>query len=97
MSLKSTMGQRRDGNEKEIVTTLRAVGASVLYMDKSAGFDLLVCWHGQIFVMEVKQRGEHLSDREREVALEVRRQSEYYVIHDKVEALDILGALWVEP
>ena len=92
-----TNAQRRDGNEREIINTLKAVGAVVLQMDRSEGFDLLVCWHGQIYVMEVKQRGEHLSDREREVALEVRRQSEYYVIHDKVEALDILGALWVQP
>jgi len=57
--------QRRDINEPEIVEALRRVGAYVQQMDKSAGFDLLVCFndsyevwkllrHSQFFVIEVK-------------------------------------------
>lgn len=86
--------QKRDANEREIINALRKIGAVVLQMDKSAGFDLLVAWHGVTYVMEVKQRGEDLTEQERKVADEINKQSAYLIVHDLIEALDCLGALW---
>ena len=43
---------RRDENEKSIVEALRAVGATVYYLDEPC--DLLVGYNGQTVLMELK-------------------------------------------
>ena len=43
---------RRDQNEKEIVDALRAMGATVYYIDDPC--DLLVGYHNKTLLMEVK-------------------------------------------
>lgn len=46
---------RRDTNEKEIVEALRKIGATVEFLDLTNGPDLLVGYHGENFLLEVKQ------------------------------------------
>jgi hypothetical protein len=45
---------RRDENEKVVVEALRAVGATVYYLDEPC--DLLVGYHGKTLLMEVKNK-----------------------------------------
>lgn len=83
--------QRRDGNESEIVEALRRVGADVIFMDKSAGFDLLVLWGGMIYALEVKQPGEKLTKREADLRARFdRHDAPYLIVHNADEALDII-------
>lgn len=44
----------RDANEREIVTALRAAGASVTRLDDAGVPDLLVGYHGRTWLLEVK-------------------------------------------
>lgn len=46
--------QRRDTAEPPILEYLNSIGARYQQMDKSAGFDLLVFYRGQIYVIEIK-------------------------------------------
>ncbi len=50
--------QRRDKNEKELVRFMRAVGAGVRMMDKSAGHDLTIFFRGVVYIAEVKNPDE---------------------------------------
>lgn len=50
----------RDANEREIVTALRAAGASVTRLDDPGVPDLLVGWQGRTLLLEVKR---HLGPR----------------------------------
>lgn len=47
--------RKRDVNEKEVVAALRARGATVTHLDDSGVPDLLVGYHGETFLLEVKQ------------------------------------------
>ena len=88
--------QRRDGNEREIITALDHVGAAVFQMDKSAGYDLTVIYLCVIRVMEVKQPGEKLTENELKVkAIFDRHGAPYHVVHDAEEALQAIGVgIW---
>lgn len=55
MSL-SRRNPRRDQNEREIVTALRKVGASVAYLSDAGLPDLLVWHRGRITLLEIKTR-----------------------------------------
>ena len=89
--------QRRDGNEREIITALDHVGAAVFQMDKSTGFDLLVAYRSRLVALEVKQPGEKLTDAERKVLEQIVRQGEglAYVVETAEEALQAIGVgIW---
>ena len=45
---------KRDANEREIITVARHAGAHVIQMDKNAGFDLLVIHRSGVHIVEVK-------------------------------------------
>ena len=85
--------QRRDGNEREIITALDHVGASVIQMPVGAGFDLLVAYRSRLVTLEVKQPGEKLTDAERKVLEQIVRQGEglAYVVETAEEALQAIG------
>ncbi len=51
---------KRDGNEKEIIEALRRVGATVQQLSIPNGPDLLVGFHGENYLFEVKQKGKEL-------------------------------------
>lgn len=85
--------QRRDGNEREIIQALRAAGVIVLQMDKSAGFDLLCAYAGQLYILEIKRKGVYTLEPSE---MRVKRQLEladvvYHVPHDIDEALCVFG------
>jgi Holliday junction resolvase len=48
--------RRRDANEKEIVSALERIGASVQRLDASGVPDLLVGFGGHTYLIEVKQK-----------------------------------------
>ena len=83
---------KRDDNEKEIVEYLRAAGARVQFMDKDAGFDLLVTYHGKHLVVEVKNplRKWKLTDAEKETQEQMEDKGASYFI---IETLD--DAHWI--
>lgn len=90
-------GNRRDANHKEIVETLRSVGAFVLDLANwaGAGFDLLVFYREQIYVMEIKDgedKRERLTTKERATMVEIeRRDCHYDVVCSVDEALKLIG------
>lgn len=51
----SRWARKRDVNERDIVTALRCMGASVQQLDAKGCPDLLVGWEGVTLLMEVKQ------------------------------------------
>lgn len=51
---------RADKSQGQVVDALRAAGAAVYVI--GLPLDLLVCWHGRTFLMEVKEEGGKLSD-----------------------------------
>ncbi len=57
---------RRDANEKEIVEALRKYGATVEFLDLKHGPDLLVGYHGENFLFEIKQKGKQLRSEQLE-------------------------------
>ena len=59
---------RTDGNQAEIVSALRVVGAKV-HCTHQAGSgmpDLLVCFDGKLYLMEVKTPRGRLTDEQKE-------------------------------
>ena len=86
--------QRRDKNERPIIDALESAGASVIQMDKSAGFDILVFYAGQVYIAEVKRPGEKMTDREFETCEIITRQGcGYYILTDVEMALNMIGVL----
>ena len=86
---------KRDDNEKEIVEYLRGCGARVQFMDKDAGFDLLVTYQGIHFVVEVKNpaRKWKLTDAEKETQEQMEgKGAPYFIIEDIDDAEWILKA-----
>lgn len=88
------MKQRRDANEAEIIDALRAAGAYVIQMDKSAGFDLLVAYDGTYYVVEVKQPGKQALltraefDRHDDLITQL---CDYNIVTTPEEALAVIG------
>ena len=88
--------QRRDKNEREIIDALESAGASVIQMDKSAGFDLLVFYMWKIYVAEVKRPDKKikLEDNEMDTCEIITRQGcKYYILTSIDQALDMIGVL----
>jgi hypothetical protein len=57
---------RRDGNEKALVATIKACGASWLPIAVRDGPDGIVGWHGKNYLVEVKTpKGDHKAGQER--------------------------------
>lgn len=83
--------QRRDNNEPQIIATAQALGAYVQQMDKSAGFDLLVC-DMDTHIVEVKNGNGKLTDSEAKVKAAVESAGGVYNIARSVfDVLEILG------
>ena len=87
--------QRRDANEAGIIAALRAAGAFVQQMDKSAGFDLLVFFQGAIYVMEVKIPGKQnnltLAEEDRMEMIRVIGEVDYNIVTTPEAALNVIG------
>jgi len=84
--------QKRDANEKEIATALRAAGAMYLYLDKSAGFDALVVYAGHTWLVEIKMPGKLPNLRELEAQLEIEAHGgNVHILHDVDDAMQMIG------
>ena len=82
---------KADGNQREIVTSLRAVGATVqhLHTVRCGCPDLLVGYRGRNFLFEVKEGNAKLTEAEREWHTTWR--GEVQVVRTPLEALRAIG------
>lgn len=55
---------RRDANEARIRAYLRQLGIWHIQMPREAGFDLLICWRGELLPVEIKNPDARPSDRQ---------------------------------
>src|SRR5512139_287762 len=84
---------QRDLNEREIISTLVAAGAYVQQMDRHAGFDLLVCHAGVVYVAEVKAPGGRFTQAEMDTEAAITATGcKYWVLRDFMDALRMIGA-----
>ena len=87
----------RDGNERDIITALEAVGASVETMDTPA--DLLVGYRKQTFLIEVKlpagPKGgtSHSQQTKDQKEFAMTWRGHYAVCRTAIEALVAIGAV----
>jgi hypothetical protein len=88
---------KRDINEPEIVQALRAVGATVVQLDKPV--DLLVGYRGKSVLMEVKQPGIKVKSGDQKFSLTPNQKKFYaqwqggelYTVRSVEQALACLG------
>lgn len=94
-------GKRKDSNQAEIERELRRVGAEVIdcTVAPQLGFDLLVAFRGQLFVVEVKDGTKPVSARQLTDGESKRREQleykgvPYNVIENTEQALQLIGAI----
>ena len=87
---------KRDENEAGIILALEAAGATVQQLSMKDVPDLLVGYHGQNFIMEVKNTERHVAeDKELSAGQErwISRWMGYvWIVHNPEEALRAIGA-----
>lgn len=83
---------KRDATEQEIVSALRAVGATVEKLSQRNVPDLLVGWRGRNILIEVKSKSGKLTDGQHE--WRERWRGEIHVARSAEEALEIIGVSW---
>lgn len=83
---------KRDGNEDEIKTALRAAGCQVYALNEENIPDLLVGYRGETVLIEVKTRKGKLSDGQR-AFFEDWRGGRLLVARSADEALRALGLI----
>ncbi len=84
---------KTDENQSAIIDTLRDAGAYVQIMQPEDGFDLLVAYRGELFIMEVKRPGHigELTQNEKDKRDGVEKMGvPYYIITEIDDALKIL-------
>jgi hypothetical protein len=95
--------RRRDPGEAAIVLALRAIGALVRHLDGTDIPDLLVCYRGAVFLLEVKEpagprggtsrKGQRLRPGQNLFRQDAaQRGVTVHVVHDAGEALAAVGA-----
>ncbi|MDF7813628.1 hypothetical protein [Hymenobacter sp. YC55] len=84
---------RVDANQKQIVTALRQIGASVLHVHQLKNcFDILVGYRGRTFLIEIKtSEKEKLTDGEAEFKASW-RGSEYHIVYSVDQAIRLVTA-----
>lgn len=86
--------KKRDGNEREIVTALEAVGCQVETLDRPV--DLLVGFRGQTFLLEVKDpAGRNRLQESQDAFLRDWNGGKAGVVRSIDEALQFIGAMEV--
>ena len=89
-----------DSNQSEIVSALRRVGCYVLHLHQLKNcFDLLICWRGQTWCVEVKDGSKppskrKLTEGEQACKDELERVGvKYHIIESVDQALRLVGAI----
>lgn len=85
---------KRDKNEGDIITTLRAVGATVQQISIKGCPDLLVGYHDQNFLLEVKGAKGKLTDDE-QTWIDA-WNGKVHIVRTEKEALQAIGILWMK-
>lgn len=90
-----------DANQAQIVAALRRVGCYVLHLHQlKNAFDLLVCWRGQTWCVEVKDGNKppsrrKLTEGEQGCKDELERVGVgYHIIESVDQALRLVGAIY---
>ena len=89
---------KRDGNEAAILAALRGLGVWHRQLDRTSGFDLLLCWRGQSWIVEIKDGSQPPSARKL-TPNEYRTRAEleaigvgYHVCESLDDVLRVIGA-----
>jgi hypothetical protein len=85
---------RVDGNQARITAALRAAGACVITMGRTAGFDILVLYAGGTYIVEIKQPGEEKSLTAGEIRTMNAASHQgvaYWIITCEADALGMIG------
>jgi len=87
------MRHRADDNQKEIVDALRDIGVSVLVLSQVGGNcpDLLISWHGENYLIEVKAPKGKLSPGQKKFFDTWR--GKVFIVRSVDEALELLNCL----
>ena len=87
------MKNKRDSSEHEIVTFWRSIGATWIEMPGEVGFDGLLLYHGQAYIVEIKTPGPwKLTPNEVETKDRVEFQGvRYHIILTVAEAGKLIG------
>ena len=87
------MKNRRDGNEKEILSIFKAAGWFWQPCDRMQGHDGNTYGRGNAFEIEIKKPGEGLTEREEKFALDLARVGRrLWVLWNDVEAEWLVNA-----
>lgn len=87
---------KRDTNETAILATLRDLGVWYREMARETGFDLLLCWRGRTWFVEIKNgalppSARKLTPNEQRTAAELQAVGiEYHVCNSQDEVLALL-------
>jgi len=81
---------KRDSAERDIIQTLRAIGATVAQLDDKDIPDLLVGWRSQNYLMEVKS-GKYGKLSEGQQQWHAEWNGQVAVVKSAQEALEVLG------
>ena len=82
---------KRDANEPEIITALRAVGAVVWQVSEKGVPDLVVGYEGATFLLEVKAPGKWLTPDQKDVHA-AWKGGHIFVVETPAQALRAIGA-----
>lgn len=91
---------KRDANERAILDDLNRLGVWYHQMDRDAGFDLLLGFRGQLFVVEIKDPAQpeskrRLTQNERDTERTLAdRQIDYWKCETLADVLRVLGAVY---
>jgi hypothetical protein len=89
---------KRDAAESEIVLFWRSVGATWIEMPGTVGFDGLLLFRGQVWIVEIKTPGPwKLTPHEVEINQRVEFQGVRYCVVETVEAAARLIGLSIIP
>lgn len=84
---------KRDANEAEIVTALRAVGAAVRHISAPGVPDLLVGYRDTNYLLEVKSTKGKLTDDEQTFFDEWHERGHAAIVRNVDDALRVIGAI----
>ena len=88
------VNNKRDANEREIITVAKHAGAHVIQMDKNAGFDLLVVHPKGVFIVEVKNpdlKWKFTQAEEAQMRRVERAGQEYHVVELAEDFIEMLN------
>lgn len=94
MTLRAQRNPKRDANEKDIKEALERVGAFVTPLSAEGCPDLLVIYHGEKYLLEVKMpKGKLTPAQTVWHATALNHNVGVHIVHSPLEALTAIGAI----